>query len=371
MRLQNQPPAISSEMNDAKADDAKTVTTTPQRELAHGHGRRRRQRQAIGQGSLASATQASHLRLRTPPATTVQDAPSSSTQALTSNPQSSSSNPANAKLSLPRTLPRPQTRQVESSAIEAINAKLSGVPIEYVRDQIETRGRSLLAMVGATVPDRSFTTLPQTVDVIVRECVEDIPTHILAVHSSKSPHGAKKTVHLYSVHNLVLAAHCANLPSLPISFPYQPDKPNTKVTLPLVPLCIPSPDTFPILQAYLYTKRADRLLAAFLPVPPAPSDRIDLETALQRLSRRLYEQYGTAALLRYVTVMHGVWANVVALGVFDAKLWGALDLAWKCLMDALSYGVGTPAQGLGLDTGAPLTVSHSGTNGSSRAMDTS
>ena len=91
------------------------------------------------------------------------------------------------------------------------------------------------------------------------------PTHILAVYSSPEKH-QRQHFTLYPVHAIVLATHCANLPS----FPALKSSPALKGTMniPVLPLGLPSATTFPLLQSYLYTKRIDTLLSKLLPASP-------------------------------------------------------------------------------------------------------
>lgn len=112
---------------------------------------------------------------------------------------------------------------------------------------------------------------------------------------------------------------------------------HTEVTLPVVPLCIPSPGTFPILQAYLYTKRTDRLLAVLIPAIPSFSSatnegssglnsHVVSETSTSTfasspadLSRQLAMTFTPNILVAATLRTHELWANVVALGIFDDK----------------------------------------------------
>jgi len=41
-------------------------------------------------------------------------------------------------------------------------------------------------------------------------------------------------------------------------------------------------------------------------------------------------------------IVHGLWRNVCALGVFDDNLWNAMDLAWEVLLTAIAIGTGNP-----------------------------
>ncbi|KAI0363961.1 hypothetical protein BV20DRAFT_974997 [Pilatotrama ljubarskyi] len=68
---------------------------------------------------------------------------------------------------------------------------------------------------------------------------------------------------LYPVSALVLAAHCSLLPPLPQGLPSNGRR--AALTLPVIPLTDPSPETFALLHAYLHTMRPDTLLASLLP----------------------------------------------------------------------------------------------------------
>jgi hypothetical protein len=226
------------------------------------------------------------------------------------------------------------------------------------------------------------------------------PTHLLAVYAQSNANAvagksmSRRKVILFPTHAIVLAAHCANLPPLPSGVklgseasektpvfvndiaskaqdsiespppPFDEDATpragpsklpqifrsperteNLHITLPIVPLCIPSPSMFPVLQAYLYTKRADHLLGALVPNPPVfkqsrqstptltstsdvppsaalPTSKSHPQTHEQNASaselvRQLAETQSTHTLMRAALRTHELWANAAALGVFD------------------------------------------------------
>ena len=199
------------------------------------------------------------------------------------------------------------------------------------------------------------------------------PTHILAISSSKSSPSSPSTptvasfaaqvatassvtVPLFPTHALVLAAHCTLLPPLPRS---RPSNKTATVNLPIVPLSVPSAETFPLLHAYLHTKRPDTLLGSLLPslassFPAASSASSSSSRAIyvsqftsehlhrlaQALASMAYSQAGPhgalPGLMAHAKVINGLWRNVCALGVFDAELWGVLDLAWEIILAALT-----------------------------------
>ena len=217
--------------------------------------------------------------------------------------------------------------------------------------------------------------LPSSLDAPVRPSSSApssaaFPTHLLAVSSSKgapsTPNtptvasfaaqmAASHTCALYPTHSLVLAAHCAALPSLP---PSRPSNRATSVTLPIVPLTVPDAATFPHLHAYLHTKRADTLLAALLPclaahLPAASAasssaargytaqfsqDRL-LRLA-QTLASAAYSQAGAQGalqmLMAYAKVVTNLWKNTCAFGIYDTELWGVIDLTYEIILTALN-----------------------------------
>ena len=218
--------------------------------------------------------------------------------------------------------------------------------------------------------------LPSSLDAPVRPTSHpppsaSFPTHLLAVSSSRSAPStpntptvasfaaqmaSSNTCTLYPTHSLVLAAHCAALPSLPSS---RPSGKSTSVTLPVVPLVVPDATTFPHLHAYLHTKRADVLLAALLPClqMSLPQTSSSSSSAVSRsyvaqftsdkllrfaqiLASQVYSQGGSAGasqiLMAYAKVVTNLWKNTCAFGIYDTELWGVIDLAYEILLAALN-----------------------------------
>jgi hypothetical protein len=70
--------------------------------------------------------------------------------------------------------------------------------------------------------------------------------------AGKSHQPRKVTGTLYPVHSLVFASHCASLPKFPSPLPVAvPEEEIRKVDVPVWPLCLPSPATYPHLSTYL------------------------------------------------------------------------------------------------------------------------
>jgi hypothetical protein len=199
----------------------------------------------------------------------------------------------------------------------------------------------VLSSVEATPVKNS---LPKELTVMVNNFSSDMPTHMLAVYSrqsSVSPNPTRRVM-LFPTHNIVMALYCAHLPMLPKSTATEPDSVG-QMTLPVIPLCVPSPETFSRLSSYLYTKDVSHLLSMLLPtgmLTPTSlltlGDMLDADAPeVQQFSNKLRATYTPHALLTHAMTINGLWRNVCALGIFDARLWEVLDLAWDIVIGAL------------------------------------
>ncbi|KAJ7450779.1 hypothetical protein FB451DRAFT_1052094, partial [Mycena latifolia] len=121
-----------------------------------------------------------------------------------------------------------------------------------------------------------------------------------------------------------------------------PSSRTASATLPVLPLTLPSPQAFAILHAFLYTHRLVPALTSLLPLPPAflePLTHASLTATLDSPSmRHALAAHLCAAASGNLTVLMGhaghvkeLWQDKVALGVYDAELWDALDLVWEVL----------------------------------------
>jgi len=212
-----------------------------------------------------------------------------------------------------------------------------------------------------TPTDRLLDVLPVT----LTEKTTILPSHILAIYPAQPSTSVSTTgevrkrtkVTLYGVHSIVLAAHCANLPVPPQPLPpplYQQGQQTTY--LKVWSLRLPSPETYPQLSTYLYTKQISTLMNTILPCPPPPSiinvsisesvvDSADEESTPQPVANSevvwsyatyLAKTYTQSALMRYVHNVHGLWANACALGVFDSPLFDTIDVMWQAMTTALA-----------------------------------
>jgi hypothetical protein len=187
-----------------------------------------------------------------------------------------------------------------------------------------------VANVRAQPPTSS---LPRELEIIVNDMVAvACPTHMLAIYGSSFA-TQKRKVTLFPTHHLILAAHCTNLPSFPIS---RPDSTKDAVQLPVIPLCLPSPETYSILQSYLYTKRIDELLTSLLPPSSLSEQATSVSEMVSILIRHLAVTGNMPTLARHSMIINGVWRNACALGVRDDKLWDAIEASWEIVVGAMN-----------------------------------
>ncbi|OCH88738.1 hypothetical protein OBBRIDRAFT_733931 [Obba rivulosa] len=288
-------------------------------------------------------------------------------------------------LQLPRRLARPQFEEVSRDAIVALEPDLADVPMEYIRKHLAGQANGMITALNLLNIPSSLPSarLPRVIDVPVRPSAsmpasDAFPTHILALSSSRAPSApttptqmsyfqqimgitgpdpSPTTVPLFAVHALVLTAHCTLLPSLR---PTRPTVRGSNLPLPVIPLTVPSVETFHLLHAYLHTRRADQLLKSLLPslASGLPSQSASTSTTtsytaqftqerLVRLAQALVQtaaQQGGAGgalsgLMMHTRVVNGLWRNACALGVFDPELWGVMDIAWEVVLMALNRAV--------------------------------
>lgn len=208
-------------------------------------------------------------------------------------------------------------------------------------------------------PESLKNALPKELSIIVNDLTSDMPSHMLAVYASQSkpnPRSPRSKVTLFPSHNIILAAHCANLPHLPSASHPTPKTPGQSLTVPVVPLCIPNPELFTPLSVYLYTKRTDLLLTALLPtLPQTPLDVLTSpdETSeegqkaretMMECARRMSATFTPHALLHYSMRVNAFWRNVCALGIFESKIWAIMDYAWESLLIAMAMATGNVDQ---------------------------
>jgi hypothetical protein len=195
---------------------------------------------------------------------------------------------------------------------------------------------------GSVKVNSSKDKLSKEISMLVNDATTILPTHMLAIFGKPPPGGPRK-VTLYPVHSLVLATQCANLPKFPSALPVPlHEHGQQEVEVPVFSICLPSPPSYPQLSRYLYTKRIEPLLHAFLPRPPPPAFMDNRDRLLVPFASDLASTFTLQALAKYAINLHGLWQNVCALGIFDDDLWDAIDVMWQTLLTSLAVASGSP-----------------------------
>ncbi|KAF8584617.1 hypothetical protein K439DRAFT_1345767 [Ramaria rubella] len=241
------------------------------------------------------------------------------------------------RLVLPKQLPRPIFRPISPAAIAAVTPELSEVPIEYIQQQLHAVGEQMYTTTTKITAQCPGGRLPRELEVVINDISSEAPTHVFATYSAPSVF-QKQRVTLHPVHALVFASQCAHLPHLHVPPSSSVEGANT-ITLPILPLRLPSPRTFTLLLAYLYTHRTHDILSALLPIPPNVSSPPEI-------SQKLADTCTLPALVALAQTTHELWSNVAALGIFDDALWRAIDDVWAALLGALALKSGASSSPL-------------------------
>ncbi|KAJ7691855.1 hypothetical protein B0H16DRAFT_1680749 [Mycena metata] len=265
----------------------------------------------------------------------------------------------------PRKLDRPQFTDISRDTLAAAAPELATVPAEFIRQGLRAKAPQMQAGIAALAPSHGTliktlncntapshlppsiprSHLPQALAIPLRAPPPgapsplSYPTHALAIGSKGAKDSAPQLV--FPVHAVVLAAHCANIPR----FPAPPrSRASASVTLPILPLSLPSPQAFSILHAFMYTHRIDAALGALLPFPPAflealvpsPSSNARLAAALASGSTRhelgahlcAASSGNLTTLMTHAAHVRELWQDMVALGLYD--------LAWEVVLGAMN-----------------------------------
>ena len=201
--------------------------------------------------------------------------------------------PTKTLVKLPRYLYHPERKEPRPEVVEASVPDLEGVPLQYARDKLPLLsgeyvyistpyGHRLIRPSSSSSMFKVLTgakivppmgALPKEIEVSINDVSSDMPTHVLALYCPlirPDPNAAvapKRRITLYPIHSTVFAVHCASLPQLPPSHP-EPVPIGGTITVPVLPIGLPSPSAFPFLSHYLYHRRPDKLIASLIPCPP-------------------------------------------------------------------------------------------------------
>ncbi|THU97501.1 hypothetical protein K435DRAFT_796447 [Dendrothele bispora CBS 962.96] len=263
-------------------------------------------------------------------------------------------------LQLPRKLARPEYTEVSKAAIVSAAPELANVPPEYIRQLLRPKEAEMTAGLNALAPSHVPNYLPKThlpshLAIPLRHSSSSssvapaYPTHALAVYSSRSNSPDSQAL-IIPIHSLVLAAHCARLPSLPSSARYESSS-SSRVQIPVIPISLPSPHAFPIIRKFLYTHSLESVLRSLVPLPSSHHypflqslsretvrQTMNSHSTLHQLAKHLCEHsnYNMQTLTTHAAHVKDFWQDVVALGVNDVALWDTLDLAWEVVLGAMN-----------------------------------
>ncbi|KAF9009270.1 hypothetical protein BDZ89DRAFT_533431 [Hymenopellis radicata] len=149
-------------------------------------------------------------------------------------------------------------------------------------------------------------------------------THALAIFSP-----ANVRINVFPVHETILRVHCMTL----LPFPVVDDIPEDHV--PVVFLSLPHPESYVPISQYLYTHRQDVLFAALCPGVQAFGHSPFLSSTPQvRLTKDLVVSAAkalraTRPVIESMHYIHGLWHNMVALGIHDDGMWEVVLLAYS------------------------------------------
>ncbi|KAF7366838.1 hypothetical protein MSAN_00942300 [Mycena sanguinolenta] len=144
---------------------------------------------------------------------------------------------------------------------------------------------------------------------------------------------------VFPVHAVVLAAHCAKLLPLPPALAFS----HSGLTLPVLPITLPSPPAFAILHAWIYTGRLDAALGSLLPLPSAflaffAASSLHFSSRSSASSSRTHDIVpahpssttsaggNVATRLSHAAHVNELWQDMVVPGVYDAGLWDAWEV---------------------------------------------
>ncbi|KAE9398159.1 hypothetical protein BT96DRAFT_43331 [Gymnopus androsaceus JB14] len=239
---------------------------------------------------------------------------------------------------LPRAFLQPAVSEPsEESLAAASGSSFSGQPAAFIRDQLELLGPRFLRTVASVTAEVNSAALPKDLRVSTKKSENAYPASL-----------PKTKLKLYPVHVLFMVSHCARLgpfPPSPITDEVStPVSTPSTITLPVRPMCLPSPKTFPLLLHYLYLRRQEVLFDAFLPTEPSPEfvEDCNSDEHVISLAKDLGTKINASTLLKHAKVIQGLWSNACALGMFDEGLWAVIDSCYEALLNALAIGTGNP-----------------------------
>jgi hypothetical protein len=227
--------------------------------------------------------------------------------------------------------------------LQSVDPLLVDTDINHIRETLQEFGPELLKSLASVKANPVKDKLSKELEIVTNDMTAIPPTHMLAVFGKHLPSKSQpRRVTLYPIHSLVFASHCANLPKFPSPLPAAlPEEGIRKIDVPVWPLCLPSPATYPHLSTYLYSKRTDLFMKSVLPRPPPSAFQLRDPSQVSGFARELAETFTVQTLVKHALMVFGVWQNVCALGVFEDNLWETLDTLWELLLTSIAIGTGS------------------------------
>ncbi|KIM73649.1 hypothetical protein PILCRDRAFT_828948 [Piloderma croceum F 1598] len=223
----------------------------------------------------------------------------------------------------------------------ADNFEYSAIPVEeqrgfswlanYPRDPLRAlclHHNVMKAVDGAGHP------LPQTLDMeVIRDA--QLPTHVLAlspIQASATGRGSYPLM-VPIVAEIWGKKLTVPLPAAPPGLtPPAPrwdatqQRPRQLITLPVIPLEVPHPETVPILLLFaLGLEPLPNMLASCL----LPADAVGEFPAAYEMSNVMAKNHSIAEIISYVEQNRHIWENALNLGVKDEKIISIVGKAWK------------------------------------------
>lgn len=184
------------------------------------------------------------------------------------------------------------------------------------------------------VAHKASTPLPQVFHMPVLRNAH-LPTHVFAVVEADAdpsvpplivPIDAAFYVHGFRV-DLLPQAPQGTAPPVP---QFTPQSQSQVVTLPVVPISVPHVASIPLLLLFGLGLETQTNLLAWRLLPPHVIEEFPNAAAMAQVMARL----GDEQLRRHIIYNHGLWKNVLALGIKDTRIVELVQTAWNVTAEA-------------------------------------
>ncbi|KAI0634169.1 hypothetical protein C8Q77DRAFT_1056489 [Trametes polyzona] len=259
---------------------------------------------------------------------------------------------------LPTKLVRPDMPDVKMENVLCAQPAFEGLTPKLVRSGWSHVAYKPMGIFRRVHIDSPKAALPKAENILLNfEGLAGCTTHAFAVYTYAPPGTFDPTarqrkvarfrrcVDIYPTHAAIWAAYCSRLPPMPsqptkIKVYSDPRRRAAVVRLPVVPIAVPYPPMFYFLQWFVYTYRKSTFINALLPCRKfqLPPDRLEdppREVTVPLYARALADSYDLRRLCQMARNVHGMYRNMVALGVVETRMWDALEYTWDTLLSAM------------------------------------